>query len=100
MTPSLIREARERAGLTQAELAARSGVAQSTISAYESGKREPGVEALERLLDAAGYELTIRRRMPTPEQAGRQLYEVLELADTIRRAKRGMPRPRASLGAR
>jgi transcriptional regulator with XRE-family HTH domain len=100
VTTSLLREARERAGLTQQQLAERSGIAQSTISAYESGKREPGVDALERLLDAAGYELTLRRRLPTPEQSGRQLYNVLELADTIRRAKRGQPRTRASLGAR
>jgi transcriptional regulator with XRE-family HTH domain len=100
VTTSLLREARERAGLTQKELAERSGVAQSTISAYESGKREPGVDALSKLLDAAGYELTVRRRLPTPEQAGRQLYDVLELADAIRRAKSGRPRSRASLGAR
>jgi len=100
VTRSLVREARERAGLTQKQLAERSGIAQSTISAYESGKREPGVEALDRLLRAAGYELTFRRCMPTPEEAGRQLYNVLELADTIRRAKRGRPRSRASLGAR
>jgi transcriptional regulator with XRE-family HTH domain len=100
VTTSLLREARERAGLTQQQLAERSGVAQSTISAYESGKREPGVDALEKLLDAAGYELTFRRRMPTAEEAGRQLYNVLELADTIRRAKRGQARTRASLGTR
>jgi transcriptional regulator with XRE-family HTH domain len=97
---SLLREARERAGLTQQQLAERSGIAQSTISAYESGKRVPGVDALTKLLDSAGYELVVRRRMPTPDEAGRQLYNVLELADTIRRAKRGQPRTRASLGAR
>jgi transcriptional regulator with XRE-family HTH domain len=100
VTTSLLREARERAGLTQQQLAERSGIAQSTISAYESGKREPGVDALGRLLRAAGYELTFRRRMPSPEEAGRQLYNVLELADTIRRAKRGRPRSRASLAPR
>jgi transcriptional regulator with XRE-family HTH domain len=100
MTAALLREARKRAGLTQTQLAQRSGVAQSTISAYESGRREPGVEALRRLLQAAGFDLTIKRRMPTPEEAGRQLYEVLELADIIRRAKKGVPRARASLGAR
>jgi transcriptional regulator with XRE-family HTH domain len=100
VTTSLIREARERAGLTQAELAARSGVAQSTISAYESGRRDPGLKVLSKLLDAAGFRLRIRRRLPTPEEAGRQLYDVLELADTIRRAKQGRPRTRASLGSR
>jgi transcriptional regulator with XRE-family HTH domain len=100
VTTSLLREARERAGLTQQQLAERSGIAQSTISAYESGKREPGLSALRSLLLAAGFDLTLRPRNPTPEEAGRQLYEVMELADTIRCAKQGRPRTRASLGAR
>jgi len=55
-----------RAGLTQAELAARAGVTQSTISAYESGQRQPALTALARLIDAAGYELILSlRRQPS-----------------------------------
>ena len=39
---ALIREARQRAGLSQTELARRAAVAQSVISAYETDRREPG----------------------------------------------------------
>lgn len=60
----LLRRARSRAGLSQAELAARAGVAQSVISAYEAGRRQPALATLARLIEAAGYELVvdIRRR--------------------------------------
>jgi uncharacterized protein len=66
----LLRRARKRAGLSQVELAARAGVTQSVISAYESGHRQPSVPALAALVDAAGYELAIglRRR---PRRLGR-----------------------------
>jgi uncharacterized protein len=53
----LIREARERAGLTQAALAHRAGTRQSAVSAYESGRRTPSVVTLARLVRAAGYEI-------------------------------------------
>ncbi|MFD4429409.1 helix-turn-helix domain-containing protein [Nocardia sp. NPDC058497] len=41
------------AGLTQAELAQRSGVAQPNIAAYESGSRHPSAKMLARLRKAA-----------------------------------------------
>lgn len=63
---SLLRQARQRAGLTQADLAARAGITQSVISAYESGHREPSVPALAALIDAAGYELTLGLRRQPP----------------------------------
>jgi transcriptional regulator with XRE-family HTH domain len=50
----VIREARKRAALTQAQLAARSGIAQSVISDYERGKREPSFGAVDVLMSAAG----------------------------------------------
>jgi len=55
----LIKEARERTGLTQSALAHRSGIRQSVISEYESGRREPSVAALDRLLSAAGLSLSL-----------------------------------------
>ena len=62
---SLLRQARRRAGLSQAELATQAGVTQSVISAYESGQRQPSIPALARLIDAAGFDLTIGlRRQP------------------------------------
>lgn len=42
---------RKQDGLTQAELALRLGLAKSTISMYERGKREPDFETLEAIAD-------------------------------------------------
>ena len=62
---AVLRQARKQAGLTQEELAARAGVTQSVISAYESGHRQPSIPALAALIDAAGYELALElRRQP------------------------------------
>lgn len=54
----MLREARERAGLTQVALARRAGVTQSMVSAYETGRRDPTYSTLERLLRATGHRLT------------------------------------------
>src|SRR5262245_38521449 len=56
---SVIRDARHRAGMSQAELARRAGVAQPVISAYENGRREPGLRMLTKLIEASGHELVI-----------------------------------------
>ena len=55
----LLRQARTDAGLTQVELAARAGVTQSVISAYESGHRQPSLATLAALIEATGFEITI-----------------------------------------
>lgn len=55
---TLLREARTRVGLSQAELARRAAVPQSVISEYEAGKRQPAVPTLQRLVAATGHELT------------------------------------------
>ncbi len=61
----LLRQARQRAGMSQVELAARAGVTQSVISAYESGHRQPSVPTLAALIEATGFELaTALRRQP------------------------------------
>ncbi|WP_432519688.1 helix-turn-helix domain-containing protein [Kineococcus sp. SYSU DK006] len=52
---ALLREARRRAGLTQAQLGRRAGVTQSVISAYESGQRQPSLPTLLHLLRASGH---------------------------------------------
>src|SRR3954452_16387572 len=51
--------ARTRAGLSQAELARRAGTSQATVSAYESGSKQPSVATFSRLLAAAGARLTV-----------------------------------------
>lgn len=45
----VIRDLREAAGVSQAELARRSGVAQPNIAAYESGRRSASPEMMKRL---------------------------------------------------
>lgn len=57
MASSLVVDARQRTGLSQAKLAALAGVSRSAISAIEHGKRDPGLEYLQRILRAAGFDL-------------------------------------------
>jgi uncharacterized protein len=59
---ALLRDARVHAGLTQADLGQRTGIAQPNISAYESGRRIPTVRTLVALLDACDVELSWRAR--------------------------------------
>lgn len=56
----LVRTARQRAGLGQRELGVRAGVPQSAVSAYESGRTQPSMPVLERLVAAAGFELEVQ----------------------------------------
>src|ERR671919_3165131 len=60
MAAGLIRLARSKAGLTQAQLGEAAGVDQQAISAYETGRREPTMPTLTRILAAAGFEMRIR----------------------------------------
>lgn len=53
----LLKHARRRAGLTQAELGQRAGVTQSVVSAYETGQRQPSLPTLLHLLRASGHVL-------------------------------------------
>lgn len=55
----LIREARLRAGLTQAELAARLGKAPSVIGRWEQGRASPSFETVMQVVRAAGLEPSI-----------------------------------------
>jgi len=56
---ALLRDARDRAGMSQAELARNAGVDASLISQYERGRRAPGVAMLDRLVAAAGLQLRV-----------------------------------------
>jgi transcriptional regulator with XRE-family HTH domain len=60
MSPSvLVRSARRKSGLTQAELAERAGVTQSVIARLERGGGNPTFATLERVLHAAGHRLEL-----------------------------------------
>src|SRR3954451_14403497 len=55
----LVREARKRAGITQAELATRADTTQSAIARLESGRTSPSLEQVERLLRLCGFQLVV-----------------------------------------
>jgi transcriptional regulator with XRE-family HTH domain len=81
---SLLRTARARAGLSQRALAEAAGTSQPAVAAIESGRKQPTVATLERLLRAAGTELV----PAPPEEAAllrraRRLEDVLHLAEAL-----------------
>ena len=63
----MVREARRRAGLTQAQLAELAGVPQSTIGRIETGARVPSTALVERLIRAAGFEVRAGLGEPDPQ---------------------------------
>jgi len=56
---SVIREARLRAGLTQAELADRTGRDRSVIARWEQGVVAPSLDTLLELVRACGFDLPL-----------------------------------------
>ncbi|MFN2545201.1 MAG: helix-turn-helix domain-containing protein [Actinomycetota bacterium] len=80
----ILNMARRRAGLTQRELAARTGVAQPSISKIERGVISPTVDTLERLIRECGMELE-PIRVPGEDQVDRTLiWENLKLTSSQR----------------
>ena len=55
----VVRIARERAGLTQEQLAVRSGRPRETIARWETGAQEPSLAALGQIVDACELELVL-----------------------------------------
>jgi transcriptional regulator with XRE-family HTH domain len=84
-----IRKAREHARLSKRELARRAGTSPAAIVAYESGKRDPTVGTLARIVSATGVvgdiELGLGSPRPDPRVAARRLEQVLELAEHLPR---------------
>ena len=92
-----LRETRE---LTQAELAKRASVSQSTVAQIESGDKNPSVETLEKIASALDINLAIffaqddihifdmkrlRQRYQSPSELNPTLYKAL--GEVIRYAK-------------
>ena len=61
----LLREARQRAGLSLAALARRSGTSRTTLSSYEHGRKVPTAATLQRVLSAAGFSLALEPKTIT-----------------------------------
>ena len=102
-TGGLLRQARQRAGLTQRELARRAATSQSVVARIEQGRCDPSTATLTRLLAAAGFELrtellplpvadthmlddVARILALTPEQRLLEVRNVSRFAAAVRRA--------------
>ena len=76
---TLLRGARQAAGITQLELAGRAGTAQPAVAAYESGGRIPNIATLQRLLGACEHDVEVLAR----PRVRRGAASLAELAQTI-----------------
>lgn len=63
MAAQLIEQARLASGLTQQAMAEQAGTSRTTLSAYEHGRKSPNLDTVERLMEVAGYELTLQHRI-------------------------------------
>lgn len=83
-TTAILRAIRRRAHLPLRVLAARAGTSHSTLAAYERGRKVPGVDTLDRIVRAAGFELEIELipsvAEPDRTARGEELFTVLDLA--------------------
>jgi len=71
LAAQLVREARKRAELSQAELAARAGTTQSAIARLEAGKVAPRFDRVAELVAVCGLELRVSIREPLPTRSAR-----------------------------
>jgi len=55
-----VREARRRAGLSQADLAHRARTAQSAVARLEAGRSAPSLERITELVRACGFDLEVQ----------------------------------------
>jgi uncharacterized protein len=94
---TVVRDARQRAGLSQSELARRAGVTQSVISAYENGKREPGMGMLAKLVEATGHRLRVEAEEVPGAVRG---LPATVLGRRLRRCRRAVIDAAARRGAR
>ncbi len=102
----LVRRARQRAGLSQVELANRSGVARTVICAIERGHRQPSVSLVSQVLEGCGEGIESRppsaaelleialvkygrlsRASKSDRLKSRKIYDALTLAESIKRSK-------------
>jgi transcriptional regulator with XRE-family HTH domain len=82
----LIREARLRAGLTQTELAERTGRERSVIARWEQGAVSPSVDNLLAIVEACGYDLPLV--LIPRDTSQRETLEALRVLSPERRLER------------
>ena len=89
----LIREARLRAGLTQTELAERTGRERSVIARWEQGAVSPSIDNLLAVIEACGYDLPL---MLVPRDTSQnQTLDELQKLSPERRVERYLARVEA-----
>lgn len=92
---------RARSGLKQTELAKRAGITPSMISEYESGKKRPHVDTLDRILDVLGADahlLADALREARRERTGDGLHPARMAERTTDPVLRSRLRARRALG--
>jgi transcriptional regulator with XRE-family HTH domain len=106
ITPRLgqvLRDARHRAGISQKQLAIRTGIAAPAISRIENGHESPSFERLTTCLEALGFEPSLELRPLggsqadpvhlaaeaelTPAQRLESLFEWMRFGDSLARAQ-------------
>ena len=65
---TLIREARERAGLAEVDLARAARTSPGAIPKYEAGEVVPRLETARRCIEACGFELRIELAHASPQR--------------------------------
>lgn len=82
-----IRRARQQAGLTQAELADRTGTTQSVVARWERGAVEPRITTLGRISDALGGRLLVELEPPVSPAEWASVEDNLRLTPAERSAR-------------
>lgn len=90
---AILRQLRLRTGRTQRDVAAAVGLPATVLSAYERGRRQPGVDIAGRIIRALGFDV---RFVPAldPLVQSRRLEEVLRLAEALPYRPRALARAR------
>lgn len=91
--PEFIKKVRSDNNLTQTNLAKRLGCAAISIHSYESGKRIPGLNFIEKLIEAFP-DCNIHEIMCTTSLASSEERVILNLLDQIESLKRQLKRSR------
>lgn len=72
---TVLREARRRAGVSQRAAADAAGVRQPVLSRIESGRSQPSLATLDRMVRACGYQLRVTLE-PAPDPHDLSLLQV------------------------
>lgn len=85
-----LRRLRVARGRAQHEVAAAVGIPAPVLSAYERGRRQPGLEVAGRIIEALGYRIEFRTGLD-PEVQAQKLEDALTLAEALPFRPRPMP---------